>query len=205
MSNIACIVEGHGEVEAVCILLRRIGENLDDPVYPSILPPMRIPSTRLIKKGELERAVELAARKLGRNGAILILLDCEDDCPGKLGPELLTRARTARDDRAIAVVLAKREYESWFLASAESLRGKRGLKSDITPPQQPEEIRDAKGWLSSHMEMGESYSETTDQPALTALFDMRSARATDSFDKCYREVVALLKLSAEREINLSAD
>ena len=42
------------------------------------------------------------------------------------------------------------------------------------------------------MENNESYSETTDQPALTALFDLEQARQVDSFDKCYREIVRLL-------------
>ncbi len=38
------------------------------------------------------------------------------------------------------------------------------------------------------------YAETTDQPALTAILDMQAAaRRADSFDKCYREIVRLLK------------
>ena len=41
---------------------------------------------------------------------------------------------------------------------------------------------------------GQSYSESSDQPALTAIFDMNAARRADSFDKCYREIVRLLNL-----------
>jgi len=44
------------------------------------------------------------------------------------------------------------------------------------------------------MENNESYSETTDQPALAALFDIEQARqAANSFDKCYRDIVHLLE------------
>ena len=43
------------------------------------------------------------------------------------------------------------------------------------------------------MENNESYSETTDQPALAALFDIEQARQADSFDKCYRDIVRLLE------------
>ena len=42
------------------------------------------------------------------------------------------------------------------------------------------------------MEAADSYSETYDQPALTALFDLEQARQADSFDKCYRDIVRLL-------------
>lgn len=189
--RIACIVEGHGEVEAVPILIRRIAASMDPAVYPKVLHPMRVASSKLVKEGEFERAVEFAARKCGVDGAIFIVLDCDDGCPAELGPALLERAVAARTDRRIAVVLAKREYEAWFLAAGVSLRGKRGLPNNLIPPDDPEGIRDAKGWLAERISGG-SYSETTDQPALGAVFDMEAARTADSFDKCYREIVRLV-------------
>ncbi len=43
------------------------------------------------------------------------------------------------------------------------------------------------------MTEGQAYSPSTDQPGLTAVFDMDAARKTArSFDKLYREVEALL-------------
>jgi hypothetical protein len=39
-----------------------------------------------------------------------------------------------------------------------------------------------------------TYSETGDQPALTAVFDMDLARNAESFDKCWREIVRLLHI-----------
>ena len=44
------------------------------------------------------------------------------------------------------------------------------------------------------MGIGRKYAETTDQPALTQLFDMNAARAADSFDKCYREIRNMLEI-----------
>ena len=141
----------------------------------------------------MNERVELAAQKIGGQGAIFIILDSEGDCPAHLGPALLQRASQTRNDIPIAVVIAKNEFEGWFLAAAESLRGKRGLKSDITSPNNPEGIRDAKRWLSQRMENNKTYSETTDQPTLAALFDLEQARQVDSFDKCYRDIVRLLE------------
>ncbi len=91
----------------------------------------------------------------------------------------------------LAVVLARSEFESWFIAAAESLRGRCGLPDDLEAPRDPEAIRGAKEWLGRHMRR--RYVETLDQPALTALFDLDAARRADSFDKCRREIERLLK------------
>jgi hypothetical protein len=148
-----------------------------------------------MKEGEMERSVNLAGRKLRGQGGILVVLDCDwdDGCPATDGPALLKRAMVVRGDLPIAVILAKREFEAWFLAAAESLRGRHGFQNDLEPPAQAEDIRSAKEWLSDKMPQGRSYAETTDQPAFTAIFDMDLARRADSFDKCYRAIEAMLK------------
>lgn len=190
--KIGCIVEGKGEVEAVPILIRHIAESL----YPELLidtpRPFRVSRNQVVKTGEIERAVTLTALKTGRRGAIFILLDSDDDCPAQLGPELLCRAQQTRSDLPIAVVLAKREFEAWFLAAAKSLRGYKGLQNDLEPPNNPEEIRGAKEWLRQRMEDTRTYSPTRDQAGFTDRFDFNQARQADSFDKCYRDIVRLL-------------
>lgn len=190
---IACIVEGHGEVEAVPILVRRVAERVDPSLFIRIPRPLRITRSQLLRPRELERAIELAARQVGPQGGILVLIDSDDDCPAELGPQLLDRARQARGGIPIGVVLAKREFEGWFLASAESLRGRRGLPDDLLPPPDPESVRGAKEWIARHMIGTVSYSETIDQPALTAIFNLDQAAArANSFDKCLREVTRLI-------------
>jgi hypothetical protein len=181
-------------------LIRRIAGEIDPGAVVNVKPVMRVRASLLIKQGELERQVERAARKLGGNGAIFILIDCEGGCPAHEGPALLERARNVRRDMPMSVVLAKKEYEAWFIAAAESLRGQRGLVDTLVGATNPEDIRGAKEWLSSHMPLNSPYAETTDQPAMTAIFDMQAAaRHADSFDKCYREIVRLLKTLKARE------
>lgn len=193
--SMAAIVGGHGEVAAVPILIQRIAGEFDPAIVVNVRPVLRVAESRLFKHNELERQVELAARKIHGKGGIFILMDCDWDggCPAQEGPALLHRAREARSDLPLSVVLAKKEYEAWFIAAAESLRGKRGLPQDLSCDRTPEDIRGAKEWLSDHMPPGRPYSETTDQPALTAVFDLDKARCADSFDKCYREVTTLLR------------
>ncbi|MBX3271465.1 MAG: DUF4276 family protein [Sandaracinaceae bacterium] len=192
--RVACIVEGHGETTAVPILLRRLWER--DPeglAMPELTTSdvLRVPRSRLLRPGELERAVELAARRTGPGGAVLILLDADDDTACSLGPELRARASRARSDVRLAVVLAVREFEAWLLASATSLRGVAGLPLDLAPPDDPEAIRDAKGWLSRHMSGGR-YREVIHQEKLTARMSLVPEPDCPSLAKLRREVMRLL-------------
>ncbi len=189
--RLGCIVEGQGDEQAVPILLRRFAlERLDPPIAIEQPVMLRVPRDKLKKQGELERSVELVARRLGGRGGILILIDADDDLPCVLGPALLQRARAARSDLPIGVVLANREFEAWFLASLESLSGCRGLPLDTPSVAEPERRRDAKGQLDDLL--GRRYSETLDQAAFTARLDLEAARRARSFDKCYREIAKLL-------------
>src|SRR4030042_3977487 len=106
LPRLAVIVGGHGEVEALPVLIHRIAKEQSPPITVDILPPIRVPEDRLRRESELERHVLLASRKLGRTGAIFILLDCDwkDACPKFDGPKLLARARMARSDLPISVV-----------------------------------------------------------------------------------------------------
>ena len=192
MRRIVAIVEGDGEVEAVPALIRRIHVEVSAGVPLEVGRPVRVPRDRLLKDGELERYLGLAANVAGADGRILVLLDANGDCPADLAPDILRRTRTARPDRRIEVVLAKCEYESWFIATIDSLRGARGIAPDAGVPPDPESIRGAKEWLRGRM--GGRYSPTADQTALTTRFDMASARRRSrSFDKMWRAVSALLR------------
>ncbi len=191
MLRLASIVEGHGDAAAIPVLFRRLSDHLSLPIG-EVLKPIRIPKQRLMKAGELERAVELAARQTGPGDAIFILVDADTDCPATVGPQLLRRAVAVHSDRRIAAVLAKSEFEAWLVAAAGSIAGRRGLSSPLLAPNDPESIRDAKGWLSRHCRSGFQYRETLDQEGLAAVFDLNVARASSSsFDKLCRELEAL--------------
>ncbi len=189
------IVEGHGEVAAVPILIRRIVAQYAPEMYIQVRPPIRVKRTGLVQPDGIERTVELAARQTTSTDGILILLDADDDCPRELAEVLLERAKAARPDRVISVVVANREYEAWFIAAAQSIRGKRGLPDNMEPPEDPEAIRDAKGWLAHQTAQGFSYKPTIDQPALTQIFDLEQAYAARSFRKLVKDVLALARIT----------
>lgn len=188
------IVEGHGEVTAVPILIRRIVSHYAPHTYVNVARPIRRGRSDLLQADGVERTLELAARQTRATDGILILLDADDDCPRELADALAARAKAARPDRRTAVVLANREYEAWFLSAARSLRGQRGLADNLEPPSDPESIRDAKGWLVQHTPRGFTYKPTIDQLELTKVFDLEQAYAARSFRKLVKDVLALAHL-----------
>ena len=127
----------------------------------------RHPSGSIRKAGGLERAIQTIAIKHPYH-AILVVIDCDDDCPAVLGVELQARAHIARPDLITSVVLAHREYETWFLAAAESLAGKRRLPAELIAPL-----------------------------GLSSLFDLDVARTRSrSFRKLWKEIESMLFLAA---------
>jgi len=199
--SLALIVEGQGDVASIPLIVRRIAE-AEGIHAPRLVGPFRVQRYAIVRPGELERAVERAARSLGGSGAILVVIDADDDLPCRLGPSLTQRASAARRDVPSAVVIANREKEAWYLAAANSLRGRRGIPPDVDPPPDAEGVRGAKAWLAKVMKR--PYSEVADQPALGALFDLEQARTNSpSFDKLYREVCRLL--GANRPADPRAD
>lgn len=189
--TIASIVEGHGEKDSLPKVLYKIAHhhsvwNLTVPV------PFRVPRGRLTIDGGIERAVSAEARRVPAAGGVLALIDADDDCPAKLGPALLARAQAACRNMPVAVVLAKSEFESWFIAAAPSL-SQCGFPEALEIPDDPESIRDAKGWLTRNRVDGHPYKPTVDQRILASAFDIDLARRTaPSFDKFCRDVEFLL-------------
>jgi hypothetical protein len=176
MVSVAAIVEGHGEVHAFPVLLRRLCGWLTPDISLNVLPPIRIRRDRFLNRDqEFSRILGLAAAKAGDEGRILILLDADDECPAVVGQQILARAREQAPHRRLSVVMANREYEAWFIAAAQSLNGHRGFAvqagDEIVDAEGP---RDAKGWIKARMASG-VYGEVTDQPAFSALFDLQQA------------------------------
>src|SRR5947209_2503178 len=131
--RIAPIVEGDGEFEALPVLLRRILAEISPSVPASVCKPFRRASGSLRSLSGLENTINTVA-VLHPDHFILVLIDSDDDCPKELAASLLKRARDARQDLTVSVVLGHREYETWFLAAAESLAGKRNLRPGLSAP-----------------------------------------------------------------------
>lgn len=61
------------------------------------------------------------------------------------------------------------------------------MNAELEASAKVDQVRDAKGWLSQRVHRGK-YHEVTDQPALTAVFDMAVAKQRSrSFRKLTEE------------------
>lgn len=190
MAVVVPVVEGHGEVEAVPILLRRIFER-ERRFDIEIGRPFRVKRHRVVKTGELERSLTLAIRSR-RADAAIVLLDSDDDCPVELADALGARADAAAFQN-VSVVCACREFEAWFLAAKRSLRGKCEIRVDADCIPEAENLRDAKGRITANMEGGRRYLEVDDQPRLAAAVDLDLAEGkARSFRKLCDELRKLL-------------
>lgn len=188
------IVEGHGDAMAVPLLLRRIASELGGGAFLEVIKPVRVPRSKLVQQPDMLRAIDLAHLKLAAAAAerrcVLILFDADEAAACELGPQLVTIARERRAHVDVAVVLPVPEYETWFVAAAESLE--RYLRLDgVEIPRQPEQQRAKKAWLQRHF--NGRYAETIEQPALTAMMELALCRSrSPSFDKLCREVASRL-------------
>lgn len=175
------------------VLLRRLCHDEARAWGVKIEKPHRRPRSQLVKQDTFRKAVRVAGLAPDTIG-ILVLFDADDDCPAELAPKLGRWAHDVADGRPCPIVMANREYEAWFLASIESLRGQSGIREDAASFPDPEDPRDAKGRLKRSMDRGASYSPTVDQAPLTARLDLASAyRGCRSFRKLVSAVGTLLQ------------
>ena len=186
------VVEGKGEDEALPLLVRRICNELLGVFAVNTTRPVRTTKSKLVRPGELERAIRLAQLANEMRGPVLVVLDADDDCPAELGPSLKLRALPVAQHCGVSIVIPKYEFETWFLAAAQSLSGCRGLREGLLAPPDPTAVRGAKEWLSRNMGPARKYSPTVDQAALVAHMDLTLARSCRSFDRLCREIERLV-------------
>ncbi len=179
------IVEGDTEVVTLPLLLRRLiaeaGAYTVDIGYP-----VKRPRSLLSREDGVHEAVRLARLEPDCD-AILIVFDADDDCPKDLAPGVQAWAQAAAARLPCYVVMPNREFEAWFLAAIESLRGTRGIRHDATSHPDPESKRGAAEELRRRMTPNRTYSKRTDAAALIQALDLAEAhRRCRSFRRMVR-------------------
>ena len=198
------IVEGPGELEAVPWLLRQLLWEKGEFALQVKRALNAHGRGNLTVEGGLERFLQYAASVPGCCG-VLILVDANGDCPLDLAHTLATRAEARSLPVPVAIVVAYREYETWFLASLGSIRGQFGLGEGLQCPRAPDRIGDPKGWLARHMRGGRVYKETTDQFPMTRAMDQYQAVTNRSFRRLAGAVDFLAAASSHDEGAVSPD
>ena len=187
MKRLVLFVEGSGDVEAAPILANRLLNELPAEQQGVVFvdsKPFELGGVhQLTGKCESSWTKKLEiAKKRPNLGGVLLLLDGDqrkvegtEFCAARVARILAERAKStgAGIIFSVAVVFLRQEYESMLVAAYSSLTGHR--EKVAIPPKPEEAPRDAKGWLSDHLEGG--YRETRNQAPLTRELDFAINRS----------------------------
>lgn len=165
------VVEGDGDVKAVPCLIHAILRGLNDRALHVGEAKNAHGSANLKRPGGIERFVKYAWMD-PKCAGVLVVLDSDDDCPVTLAKNLAERVRCIGSLKPTAIVAAASEFESWFLASCESLAGVRSdgvmlLPRDLSFPGDCDSKRGAKQWIDRRFPKGRCYKETIHQVMFT--------------------------------------
>lgn len=187
MPKLIPIVEGYGEVSAVPVLLRKIlwaNHCYDIQIAP---PENAHGKSNLIQKDGLEKFIKLAWKE-DDCGAILILIDADDECPVDLAKAFSSRVKAMGSLFPVVIIVAKRMYETWFLASITTIAGHLDIPAGLQAPPDSESIKNPKDWLNKQFPKGRIYKETQEQEAMTNLLDLNVMSTTRSFQRLLKAV-----------------
>ena len=200
MPKLVPIVEGDGELKAVPVLLYKLLHELQRYDIHVAEPKPAYGRDNLLKPGGLEKFIRYAWKER-ECGAVLILLDADDDCPLALVRQLAPRITALGLLYPVVIVCANRMFETWFLASFATLAGQMELRAD-EPPADAEAVKNPKDWLNQRFPHGRAYKERADQEALTRLLDAELTRTNSrSFRRlCHALTEALAAIDGSAKL-----
>ena len=222
MKRLVLLGEGHGEVFALPILVKKLllEKNAGEVLYLD-RDVIRTSPTRLVKwdkasqqpdfSGWVSR-VTLAARRRDVGGVLAVYDGDAKKFPAGSANDFcaataakLMAAAAARTGAgklfSLCIVFACSEYETWLVAGAESFAGRALndgriiLPAQVKLPSSDHELR-GKGWLEQNCV---NYRPTRDQGALTELLDFQFVRAKRlrSFARLEHTIEQLLEAIAK--------
>jgi hypothetical protein len=185
--RIAAVVEGEGEVAAVPVLVRRIGIEMCGGTYLTVSKPARLSRSKMARSDDINRIVRIQAAEVTGPGGVLVLLDADDDCPVECASAIKGCCASVVKC-PVEIVVAKREFEAWFLAGIESLRGHRAVRPGASCDVDPEGRRGAKELLEQCMT--EKYRPIRHQPSFAERLDLDMA---GSRSRSLRQLILAVK------------
>lgn len=175
------LAEGHGEVDAVPVLLSRLGHHLGVRVAWAAVrrwKNIHLWDPGPDRRGGLLRGLEFIRRKRDVGG-VLVLRDEEDGCPKRVAPGISALISSLDLPFRTAVTLLHPEYEVLFLPCMHRMQDFGFPTRTRWDGANWEARRDVKGWLSGQLPRGRSYKPTTDQKPLTRHIDFDELEAAD--------------------------
>lgn len=171
------IVEGHGDIDAVGALFRKVAHHCNVFDLSPVSPAIRGGSIGKFRNVEqLGRFVRLAALR-GDSDSIIIAVDCDDDCAKNevIAMSKLLLPIAEEINKKVGICFFVKEFECLFLHCLDELSAKfTELQIQLPCPVAPhdiEKVRAAKGMLNRQMQNG-TYKETRDQSRFVHALDI---------------------------------
>ena len=174
MPTIVPVVGGDGDVAALPGLLARIlleNNNRPDVLVAQGKSGVVKANGRPNLVNKLDKFLQHAQNKPDCD-AILVLLDADNDCPVDLGQQLSQRSEQIGTKCPVRIVCARRSYESWFLASLDTVKGKSVIPDTAALSGDAEAVPNPKQWITALLPQGQAYKETTHQAAISSFIDL---------------------------------
>ena len=177
MPKLIPVMEGHGEVEALSFLMRRVLQDrfvrYDVNIGSGPRGSVRAPGRGQLEK-DLGKYLRHAKGKPDCAG-ILVLIDADKDCPLELAEKLRSQCGDSGVNVPVEIVCAKEEYEVWFLASIDTIRSQAIIPTNSMPENLVETQSSPKSWLTHNMPLGKAYKPTLHQEPFTAHINLQMA------------------------------
>lgn len=172
------VVEGHGEIEAVEILLGRLLGALG--IWGAVRTPRRLPKDQMVADEDELKGMLNQVRYDTAISLVLFLYDADDNCARDHVPQMRQWIVEAQMNFPCCVVMIRREFEAWFLAALPSLQGQaledgESIAEDARYTLDPEAKRDAKSAVGQFILPKRKYTETFHQWQLARHFDLGMA------------------------------
>ncbi|MCC5786324.1 MAG: DUF4276 family protein [Phycisphaerales bacterium] len=185
---IAPIVEGHGDVQAIRILIQRLFPDV------GVARPIRASRAKILSDEQLSSYAQLCVsnvRECGSAGGIMLLFDSDDDCAVTTAHSRRAKLRDASGLPA-ECVLAVREFESWLVAGDGQYR----YDGEIELKRNPKGV--LKEWYGR-------YRETVDQPGLTAKIDLEQVRLRSRSFRAFDSALVRLMKSIHEQSSVGGE
>ena len=193
MKTLLPIVEGHGDIQAVPVLIRRILEHHKHFDVAVLLPHKRGDLPKI--KENFDNCFKMAIKE---NAAIIWIIDFDCatcDCVAEEAAHLYQKANTIHAGWPFKVAFMVKEFETLFLSEPDATRSVlKEIPKTTAFPEHPETIRGAKEWLSRAMPSGYAYKETVHQAKLAAAVDFDCLRESSaSYRHLEKSILSLVE------------
>lgn len=176
MREILLVLEGYGDVQAAPVLVRRVLGELHG-IFPSTIETHRRGGLAHLRANDWAHFRRFLLTAFTEHMPVLWMVDNDNGiCARTLLQEMYRHAQSVGIQQRLAFCFWYREYETMFLYDPEGVSRKLSIQN-FSVPEEPDNLRASKEFISRAMPSGYAYKETINQSQLSAVIDLALVRS----------------------------